>query len=143
MFAAENCDDLQETAEELKRIELIKDPSKGKKQKQKVIPFRVYEIDGFKVLAGRNNIQNDRLLKSITGGDMWLHTHGYHSSHVAIICDGKPVPDGVLLAAAEICAYYSDGRGGTKIPVDYTRRVCDLFGIQDCFGRAEKPCRGG
>lgn len=122
IFAAENCDDLQETAEELKRIELIKDPSKGKKQKQKVIPFRVYEIDGFKVLAGRNNIQNDRLLKSITGGDMWLHTHGYHSSHVAIICEGKPVPDGVLLAAAEICAYYSDGRGGTKIPVDYTRR---------------------
>ena len=74
------------------------------------------------MLAGRNIIQNDRLLKSITGGDMWLHTHGYHSSHVAIICDGKPVPDGVLLAAAEICAYYSDGRGGTKIPVDYTRR---------------------
>lgn len=28
----------------------------------------------------------------------------------------------MLLAAAEICAYYSDGRGGTKIPVDYTRR---------------------
>ena len=74
------------------------------------------------MLAGRNNIQNDRLLKSISGGDMWLHTQGYHSSHVAIVCESKEVPDSVLLAAAEICAYYSDGRGGTKIPVDYTKR---------------------
>ena len=42
---------------------------------------------------------------------------------MAILCGGKPVPDEVLLAAAEICAYYSDGRAGSKIPVDYTRRA--------------------
>ena len=51
---------------------------------------------------------------------MWLHTQKYHSSHVGILCGGKPVPDGVLMAAAEICAYYSDARAGSKIPVDYT-----------------------
>lgn len=120
--AADGISDLEEITEELKQIGLIKEISKGKKQKPKITPFRTYNIGGFKVLAGRNNIQNDRLLKSISGGDMWLHTQGYHSSHVAIICEGRDVPDGVLLAAAEICAYYSDGRNGTKIPVDYTRR---------------------
>ena len=120
--AADGISDLEEITEELKQIGLIKEISKGKKQKPKITPFRTYNIGGFKVLAGRNNIQNDRLLKSISGGDMWLHTQGYHSSHVAILCEGRDVSDGVLLAAAEICAYYSDGRNGTKIPVDYTRR---------------------
>ena len=120
--AAEQLSDLEEITEELKQIGLIKDITKGKKQKPKITPFRTYNVDGFKVLAGRNNIQNDRLLKYISGGDLWLHTQGYHSSHVAIICDGREIPDNVLLAAAEICAYYSDGRNGTKIPVDYARR---------------------
>ena len=120
--AADGLFDLEETAEELKQIGLIKETARGKKQKPKITPFREYNIGGFKVLAGRNNIQNDRLLKWASGGDMWLHTQGYHSSHVIIVCEGGDVPDDVLLAAAEICAYYSDGRGGTKIPVDYTRR---------------------
>lgn len=122
IYAAEALSDLEEIAEELKQIGLIKEVVKGKKQKPKLTPFRTYNIDGFKVIAGRNNIQNDRLLKWISGGDMWLHTQGYHSSHVAIICENREIPDSVLLAAAEICAYYSDGRNGTKIPVDYTRR---------------------
>ena len=38
------------------------------------------------------------------------------------MCNGKDAPDSVLLTAAEICAYYSDGRGGSKIHVDYCRR---------------------
>ena len=119
--AAESLFDLEEIREELKKIGLIKEVE-NKKQKPKLLPFRTYNVNGFTVLAGRNNIQNDRLLKHVSSSDMWLHTQGYHSSHVVIVTKGLSVPDGVLLAAAEICAYYSDGRGGTKIPVDYTLR---------------------
>ena len=35
---------------------------------------------------------------------------------------GGQVRDELLLYAAEICAYYSDGQGGDKIPVDYCPR---------------------
>lgn len=121
VHAAENLSDLEETREELKKIGLLKE-SGQKKQKPKILPFRSYRICGFTVLSGRNNIQNDRLLKHAASNDLWLHTQGYHSSHIIIITEGRTVPDEVLLAAAEICAYYSDGRGGTKIPVDYTLR---------------------
>ena len=100
----------------------MKDVEKGRKKPPKITPFREFTADGFKILAGRNNLQNDRLLKSVSQNDLWLHTQGYHSSHVVIVCEGKDVPDGVIKTAAEICAYYSDGRAGTKIPVDYTRR---------------------
>ena len=120
--AAERLLDLEEIEEELKGLQLLKDTQNGKKKAPKTTPFRAFEIGGFKVLAGRNNIQNDRLLKSVSPQDIWLHTQNYHSSHVVILCDSKEVPDGVLLKAAEICAYYSDGRAGNKIPVDYTKR---------------------
>lgn len=53
---------------------------------------------------------------------MWLHAQGYHSSHVAVLSNGKAVPDAVLSAAAEICAYYSAGRGASKVAVDCCAR---------------------
>ncbi len=119
---AENLCDLVGTEEELRSLGLLP-AEQTKKKTVKITPYRAYMCGGMKILAGRSNVQNDRLLKSISSGDLWLHTQGYHSAHVAIICEGKPVPDEVLLTAAQICAYYSDGRTGNKIPVDYTRRA--------------------
>lgn len=120
--AAESIFDLEETEEELKTLGILKDVENIKKKTLKITPFREFTAEGFKILAGRNNLQNDRLLKSVSPNDLWLHTQGYHSSHVVIVCEGKEVPDCVIKIAAEICAYYSDGRDGNKIPVDYTRR---------------------
>lgn len=122
IYAAESVCDLEETEEELKALGLIKDTQTGKKKTVKQTPFREFICQGYKILAGRNNLQNDRLLKSVSPQDIWLHTQGYHSSHVVILRRGADVPDGVLLTAAEICAYYSDGRNGSKIPVDYCER---------------------
>jgi predicted ribosome quality control (RQC) complex YloA/Tae2 family protein len=41
---------------------------------------------------------------------------------VVIASQGARVDDTTLLFAAEICAYYSDGQSGDKIPVDYCKR---------------------
>ncbi len=120
--AAESVCDLEETEEELKALGLIRAVESGKKSVVKQTPFREFVCGGFKILAGRNNLQNDRLLKDASPQDIWLHTQGYHSSHVIISSRGEAVPDSVLQAAAEICAYYSDGRNGSKIPVDYCQR---------------------
>ena len=116
--AAESLSDLEEIEEELVSLQLLK-RVETKKKKQAAPPYRSYFYEGFKILAGRNNIQNERLTKSLSPDDLWLHTQGYHSSHVAVISDGRTVPDSVIKVAAEICAYYSDGRQGSKIPVDY------------------------
>lgn len=118
--AAECLCDLTEIAEELKKAGILKEENDRKKKKDAPAPFRSYFVDGFRIVAGRNNLQNDRLLKSLSGNDLWLHTQGYHSAHVAILCGGKETPGNVLQAAAEICAYYSGGRGGGKVFVDYT-----------------------
>ena len=94
----------------------------GVKRKDEPVPFREFTHGGMKIYAGRNNLQNDRLLRSASPEDLWLHTQKYHSSHVIIATDGKRVSDETLEVAAQICAYYSDGRDGDKIPVDYCKR---------------------
>ena len=122
--AAETELDLKEIETELMEMGLLRAPKErvGSKKKEQAIPFREYEHGGMKIYAGRNNIQNDRLLRAAAPEDIWLHTQKYHSSHVIIVTDGGQVRDETLLYAAEICAYYSDGKDGDKIPVDYCKR---------------------
>ena len=120
---AETADDLKEIETELVGLGLMREPVKkiGAK-KQAEIPFREFEKEGFCVLAGRNNLQNDRLLKTAHADDIWLHAQKYHSAHVIIKTEGKSVPDSVLLFAAELCAYYSEGKQADKIPIDYCKK---------------------
>ncbi|MBQ8291049.1 MAG: NFACT family protein [Clostridia bacterium] len=122
--AAEYDEDLKEIETELIEAGLLRAPKAraGAKKKEVVIPFRKYEHDGHTVLVGRNNLQNDRLLRQASPDDIWLHTQKYHSSHAIIVADGRQVRDETVLFAAEICAYYSDGREADKIPVDYCKR---------------------
>ncbi len=116
--------DFKEIETELVEAGLLRAPKArvGGKKKETPLPFREYEKNGFKILLGRNNLQNDRLLKLASGEDIWLHTQKYHSSHAIIVVEGRQVCDETLLFAAELCAYFSDGREGNKIPVDYCKR---------------------
>ena len=122
--SAETDEDLKEIETELIAAGLMRAPVKkiGGKKKETEIPFREYEHGGMKIYLGRNNLQNDRLLKFAAAEDIWLHTQKYHSSHAIIVTEGRQVQDETVLFAAELCAYYSDGRDGDKIPVDYCKR---------------------
>lgn len=119
--AADDIMDFEEAETELISLGLIKaeNAPKGKKKESPRAPFRRYIYSGFNIIAGRNNMQNERLTKSLGEKDIWLHTQKYHSSHVAILADGREVPEDVIKVAAEICAYYSEARSGAKVPVDY------------------------
>ena len=120
--AAECIDDLKEINDELAAEGLIKATADRKKKVAVQLPFRRYFFSGFTIIAGRNNVQNDRLLKSLSSEDIWLHARRFHSSHVGIISDGKSVPDEVILVAAQICAHYSEARDNDKVTIDFTKR---------------------
>lgn len=114
--------DLVEMQNELTEAKIIKDKSK-EKRKQPPVSFARYRINGFSVLVGKNNTQNDFLtFKTAKPWDMWLHTQTIHSAHVLIETEQKDIPDDVLLAAAEITAFYSPARNSGKTTVDYTLR---------------------
>ncbi len=88
---------------------------------EKLPPLRYRSADGFEILSGRSNLQNDQLtLKQSRPWDIWLHTQRIPGSHTIIVTNGEPVPDRTLEQAAIIAAYNSNARGSTRVPVDYT-----------------------
>lgn len=115
-------DDLQQIRQELLSLGLLKE-SRGKKQVEPPVQPLHYNVHGFNVYVGKNNIQNNFVtFKLARATDVWLHTQKIHSSHVVIACEGREIPNEVILGAAEICAYFSQASDGSKIPVDYTAR---------------------
>lgn len=84
-------------------------------------PLRFRSSDGFEILVGKNNHQNDQLtLKTAKATDLWLHTQGIAGSHVIIKTDGKQPPEQTIFEAAQLAAYHSKGRSGSQVPVDCT-----------------------
>jgi len=81
-----------------------------------------FAVDGFELLAGRNNRQNDYLtMKLARPDDLWLHTKDIPGAHIIIRNpEGREIPDPVVQKAAGIAAYFSKGRNSSKVPVDYT-----------------------
>lgn len=115
-------DDLQQIKEELIGLGLIKEKQTKRAKTETPMKPLHYEIDGYDVYVGKNNAQNNYVtFKLSRPNDLWLHTQKIHSSHVVIV-NGKSydVPLETVIKAAEICAFYSQANGGTKIPVDYT-----------------------
>jgi len=121
---AESLDDLEEIEAELKEENYIKKQKQNnKRNKNKKLPPRKFiSSDGYQILVGRNNKQNDRLTKKIANdGDIWLHTKVIAGSHVIIKRDTEAeVPEETLEQAAAIAAYFSKARESTNVPIDYT-----------------------
>ena len=85
----------------------------------KALAFR--SDDGFTILVGRNNLENDRLtLKTARGGDVWLHTKNIPGSHVIVVTEGQTPPDRTLEQAAILAATHSKAADSVQVPVDYT-----------------------
>ncbi|WP_297957444.1 NFACT family protein [uncultured Ruminococcus sp.] len=93
----------------------------GKAKPPKALPPIEYKSsDGFTILVGRNNKQNDQLsLKFAEKTDIWLHTQLITGSHVLILTDGETPPDKTIEEAAVIAAVNSSGRDSGLVPVDY------------------------
>ncbi len=107
--------------EELYAGRYIHKKAEKKQIKVRVDYLRYRSSDGFLILCGKNNIQNDKLtLKDSGKEDIWFHTQNIPGSHTVIVTEGKAVSENTLLEAAEIAAYNSKARLSSKVLVDYT-----------------------
>lgn len=96
-----------------------KKSQKNKVRRERPEPPFVYEIDGFTVYRGKNNLQNDELtFKIASSNDIWMHIKNEHGAHTIIVTDGRQVPDNVLKIAGEITASTKQA----NVEVDYTER---------------------
>jgi predicted ribosome quality control (RQC) complex YloA/Tae2 family protein len=99
----------------------LKGRGKKKAKLAKQATLRFMSSEGFEILVGRNNVQNDELtLKTASNKDMWFHTKSIPGSHVIIRTQGKSVGESTLREAAMLAAWHSKARNSSQVPVDYT-----------------------
>lgn len=119
---AESSADLAGIRRELIAQSYIRLP-KGEKprriREQAALQFKT--DDGFTVLVGRSNVQNDELTtKTARRTDYWFHTKNIHGSHVILRCEGEEPSEIAITQAATLAVYYSQARSAGSAPVDYT-----------------------
>lgn len=95
---------------------------KVRDKKQKPADFYRYRSsDGFLILVGRNNVQNEKLtLHTARGKDLWFHVKNAPGSHAVVMSEGQDIPLTTQNEAAQLAVVHSSLNGGVKVPVDYT-----------------------
>jgi predicted ribosome quality control (RQC) complex YloA/Tae2 family protein len=86
---------------------------------------RFVSAEGYTILVGRDNQQNDRLtMRTANGNDLWLHVGGGRAgSHVVVrLPKQKTASLETLLDAATLAVHFSKARGEPRIDVVYTQR---------------------
>nr|WP_317332540.1 NFACT RNA binding domain-containing protein [uncultured Romboutsia sp.] len=127
MLSIENCENLAELMdirEELSKVGYLRSKNNSKKEtKLTTKPHEFISSDGFKILVGKNNKQNDHLtLKVASNDDIWMHTKNIPGSHIIIKTEGKEVPDETIFEGAMLAAFFSKSRMSSQVPVDYTKK---------------------
>ena len=100
-----------------------KSKAKAKSPKVVIHPRVYHSSQGRTIYVGKNNAQNDWLsLHKGKPNDLWLHVKVIPGSHVLIpLEEGEEFPDdNTLEEAAALAIYYSQARGSSQVPVDYT-----------------------
>ncbi|MCQ2455630.1 MAG: NFACT family protein [Clostridia bacterium] len=118
----ETLSDLREIKNELYLSGYIK-RTESKKQKAPTSAFKeLRSAEGFKIIVGKNNIQNDLITTKLSGkNDMWFHTKNVHGSHVVVFSGGEALSDETIVFAAKLAAKNSRAQNSSNVPVDYTK----------------------
>ena len=154
VYELENCsniNDITQIYEELSESNLFKDKLQNKQiktdknskitksylTKNKYASFSPikYNVNGYTLLVGRNNKENDYLtLKYAKKTDIWLHTKDIHGSHGILSINNisefgngnssdsefniKSIDSDLLEKCAKIVAFHSKAKNSSNVPVD-------------------------
>jgi predicted ribosome quality control (RQC) complex YloA/Tae2 family protein len=92
-------------------------------------PYRTERVEGFEVLVGRGDAENDVLTFAIAAPeDFWLHVAGgVPGSHVVVRNPEHlaELPAAVIQRAAALAAHHSKARGRRRVEV-HLCRVADV-----------------
>lgn len=119
--AADSCE-LEELRQELEQSGYLRAKKDKRRTVHSTCPLSFCSDDGFTILVGRNNVQNDRLTtRTAKGSDWWFHTKNIPGSHTVVLTEGAEPPETTLRQAAVLAATHSRAAASAQVPVDYTR----------------------
>lgn len=113
--------ELEEIRDELAEQGYLRQRSTTR-QRKRLEPPRPQQFkssEGFDILVGKNNRQNDYLTNKLAHrNDTWLHVKDIPGSHVVI--RGQNFSEQTLKEAALLAAWFSKAQHSSQVPVDYT-----------------------
>lgn len=126
---AKNINDIDEIYSEIQNTNVALNNKKNKVRKKafskgnKKIAFEPlkFNIDGFTVLVGKNNNQNDYLTTKVANpDDIWFHVKDFHGSHVILRAENKIPAQETLNKCASLAKEHSKAADSSNVTVDYT-----------------------
>jgi predicted ribosome quality control (RQC) complex YloA/Tae2 family protein len=123
--SAEDAAELETVREELEGERILpmsRQRRTGREKAEPALPVRRFRSsDGLEIFCGKSNLGNDFLLRKLArGNDLWFHAQGYPGSHVLLKTGPGEPKFAAIVEAATIAAFFSRGKGSTRVPVDYT-----------------------
>ncbi len=99
-------------------------PGKRKLPETGGVARRFTSSDGFEILVGKRAKDNDVLTFKVAKSlDTWMHAADYPGSHVVIRNPNRAeIPHRTLLEAAQLAAFYSQGKAQVKAAVHFTQK---------------------
>lgn len=119
LLLAEDEKDFAAVKEEMIHNGLIKE-SRKRNKKTAVSGPKIFNMNGWTYLVGRNNLQNDLLRKQAARNDVWFHARNIPGAHVILKVSGKKPSEREYLYGAALAARFSKARYSKKVEVDYT-----------------------
>jgi predicted ribosome quality control (RQC) complex YloA/Tae2 family protein len=84
-------------------------------------PIEYITSGGYRLLCGKNNLQNDYITTKLAEkSDWWFHIKGAPGSHVIMFASGEEPSAKDFTEAATVAAYNSSLSDGKNVSVDYT-----------------------
>jgi predicted ribosome quality control (RQC) complex YloA/Tae2 family protein len=122
----EDIENLEEIREELIQQKYLEDLGyrrSNTNESSRINFYRYQTPNGFEVLVGRNNRQNDQLTFRVAGDyDLWFHAQEIPGSHVLLrLNPGAAAEENDLQFTANLAAYHSRARQSDQVPVIYTQ----------------------
>ena len=120
---AETEQDFADIRRELREAGHIRGGVSGKREPRRgpSRPRAFRSSGGLRILVGRSNTQNDQLVREAFKSDYWFHTQRIHGSHVILCAEGREPDERSMTEAAMLAAWFSQGREGGQVAVDYTQ----------------------
>ncbi|HKA17242.1 MAG TPA: NFACT family protein [Blastocatellia bacterium] len=94
------------------------------KRKPEIVGRRFRSTDGYEIVVGRNDRDNDRITFRIAKPhDIWLHAADYPGSHTIVLNPNREaLPHRTITEAAELAAFYSQAKREGKAAVHYAQK---------------------
>lgn len=95
--------------------------------------FRTFNLDGFEVLVGKGDADNDALTFRVAEPhDFWLHVSGFSGSHVVVRNPERleELPREILEKAAALAAWHSKARGSRGKVEVHVCRAADVSKVR-------------